>query len=351
MLMKQKILFKFRFNTTNTGWKLISLLCLAAMILTACQPEPSPTAIPTATDVSDIPVNQVVATNDEMASPQDSTVMEKSPAEMLATADKTAPSPVIEPTSHPTLAPDDWQTLPVVPTEISQRAREIYQQGLVMGNDPTHFSKLGDCQNITTYFLAIYDHPDQYTLGEKYQDLQAPIDYFQGSWSRESKAVKGGFNVASVFNPIFSDRAVCEKNESPLDCELRLHKPSIVLISMEEWWNGDVTKYENYLRKIIETVIAQGAVPVLATKADNMEGGHAINKAIVRLADEYELPLWNFWLAVQPITAHGLQRDGFHLTMGINDFSSSIQLKRGWVQRNLTALQVLDAVSTGLRNP
>jgi hypothetical protein len=341
----------FRFFTTNTGWKLISVLCLVALILTACQTAPASTTISAATDVLDIPVNQVAPTNDEMAVSQNTPVEVNTPAEMSATVDKTALPPAVEATSHPTLAPDDWQTLPVVPTEISQRAREIYQQGLAMGNDPTHFSKLGDCQNITTYFLAIYDHPDQYTLGEKYQDLQATIDYFQGSWARESKSVKGGFNVASVFNPIFSDRAVCEKNEAPLDCELRLYKPSIVLISMEEWWNGDVTKYENYLRRIIETVIAQGAVPVLATKADNLEGGHAINKAIVRLADEYELPLWNFWLAVQPITAHGLQKDGFHLTMGINDFTSSIQLKRGWVQRNLTALQVLDAVSTGLRNP
>jgi len=107
----------------------------------------------------------------------------------------------------------------------------------------------------------------------------------------------------------------------------------------------------HYLRRIVETVIEHGAVPVLATKADNLEGDHEINRAIANLAYEYELPLWNFWLAVQPIPAHGLQKDGFHLTNGINDFSSSIQLKRGWVQRNLTALQVLDAVRKGLLTP
>lgn len=349
--MNQKLFCMFRLFTTNAGWKLISILCLSALILTSCQTSSLPATTPIHAEGPDIPVNQVAPTQAEMATPMGTAVMGETPVEKLTTIDKTALPPAAEPTSHPTLNPDDWQTLPVIPTEISQRAREIYQQGLAMGNDPTHFSKLGDCQNITTYFLAIYDNPDLYTLGEKYQDLQETIDYFKGSWSRESKAVKGGFNVASVFNPIFSDRAVCEKNETPLDCELRLHKPAIVLISMEEWWNGDVGKYENYLRKIVETVIAHGAVPVLATKADNLEGGHAINTAIVRLAYEYELPLWNFWLAVQPITAHGLQKDGFHLTHGINDFSSSIQLKRGWVQRNLTALQVLDAVSKGLKNP
>lgn len=257
-------------------------------------------------------------------------------------------TPTSQPTPRPTLGPDDWQDFPVFPSEVSERAKEIFQQGLAMGNDPTHFSKLGDCQNITTYFLAIYDTEDQYNLGEEYADLQETIDYYAGSWSRESKTVKGGFNVASVFNPIFSDREVCENNETPLACEMRLHKPSIVLISMEEWWNGDTAKYETYLRKIVDEVIANGAVPVLATKADNLEGDNGINKAIVNLAYEYEIPLWNFWAAVQPIPKHGLLPDGFHLTHGLYDYTDSAQLKRGWVQRNLTALQVLDAVRRGL---
>ena len=297
------------------------------------------------------PVNPVELDHNETTTPENTQVPAEKPADLVSAKDATIAAPTSPPTPRPTLGPDDWQQLPVIPTEISQRARDIYQQGLAMGNDPTHFSKLGDCQNITTYFLALYDNPDLYTLGEQYRDLQGTIDYFAGSWSRESKSVKGGFNVASVFNPIFSDKEVCEKNESPLACELRLHKPSIVLISMEEWWNGDVPKYEIYLRRIVDTVIEHGAVPVLATKADNLEGDHEINRAIVNLAYEYELPLWNFWLAVQPITAHGLQKDGFHLTHGINDFTSFAQLKRGWVQRNLTALQVLDAVSRELKAP
>ena len=350
MLMKPKILFPFQIITTNAAWKLISVLCLTAMILTACQAGLAATAIPATVEVEDSPVNLDKPEIEEESVSENLPIAADTPAKIVTGKNATS-APIVEPTRQSTPAPDDWQTLPVIPTKLSQRAREIYRQGLAMGNDPTHFSKLGDCQNITTYFLAIYDNQDLYTLGEQYQDLQATIDYFAGSWSRESKAVKGGFNVASVFNPIFSDREVCEKNEAPLDCELRLQKPSIVLISMEEWWNGDVAKYETYLRKIIETVIAHGAVPVLATKADNLEGEHAINKIIVGLAREYEIPLWNFWLAVQPITAHGLQKDGFHLTHGINDFTSTIQLKRGWVQRNLTALQVLDAVSRELKAP
>ena len=336
-----------------SGWRFITLLCILALTLSACQPDSSPSNT-TKTFSEETQVSVSVSTPSSEDSEDLETVAQ--PEATSTTADQLVAAvptkiPTTQPTPRPTLGPDDWQDFPIFPTEISARAREIYQQGLASGNEPTHFSKLGDCQNITTYFVAIYDHPDRYTLGEEYADLQETIDYFAGSWSRESKSVKGGFNVASVFNPIFSDREVCEKNESPLACELRLHKPSIVLISMEEWWNGDVEKYETYLRRIVDTVIEHGAVPVLATKADNLEGDHAINKAIANLAYEYELPLWNFWAAVQPIPSKGLLSDGFHLTHGIYDYSDPVQLKRGWVQRNLTALQVIDAVRKGLQQP
>ncbi len=348
------MIFMSRNEKKNQFLFIFSILSISMLVFTACQPDPkgqlgeqlgltSQPEIPT-------PLVEEITTSNEAptATEEINFSPDKDDPSVQLVAQSTLPA---QPTVHPTRGADDWQNLPVVPVELSERAREIYQQGLAMGNDPTHFSKLGDCQNITTYFLAMYDHPGLYTLGEQYAPLQDTIDYYAGSWSRESKSVKGGFNVASVFNPLFSDREVCEKNETPLDCELRLNKPSIVLISMEEWWNGDVGKYETYLRKIVDTVIAHGALPILATKADNLEGKHAINRAIVNLAEEYELPLWNFWAAVQPITAHGLQKDGFHLTMGINDFTSSIQLKRGWVQRNLTALQVLDAVRRELGQP
>jgi len=115
---------------------------------------------------------------------------------------------------------------------------------------------------------------------------------------------------------------------------------------MEESWgnNSKVENYEKYMRQIIETVIEDGAVPILATKADNKEGGHQINQAIARLAYEYDIPLWNFWSAVQPLPNQGLLEDGFHLTHGANFYDDPKNLKQAWPVRNLTALQVIDAV-------
>ena len=106
--------------------------------------------------------------------------------------------------------------------------------------------------------------------------------------------------------------------------------------------------FEANLRKVLDDLIERGVLPVLATKADNLEGDGSINAVIARLAAEYDLPLWNYWAAMQPLPRHGLQEDGAHLTLGPNHFDDPQALKSGWTVRNLTALQTLDAVWQGL---
>lgn len=273
------------------------------------------------------------------------------PTIVLTETDVPTVTKTISPNSTPTTTPEprldpaDWQEWPVIPT-VSAYAKSIYQQGLEKGNFPDRFSKIGDCQNITTYFLAVFDDPDLYSLGSDYAYLQDVIDHFSGSYSRESVATAGGMNVASVLSTRWTDKERCNSLETPLACELRLNKPSIVLISMEETWgsNNQVENYEKYMRQVLDTIIEFGAVPIIATKASNLEGGHQINQVIVNLAYEYDIPMWNFWLAVQPLNNHGLLEDGFHLTHGANYFDDPSNLKQAWPVRNLTALQVIDAV-------
>lgn len=241
-----------------------------------------------------------------------------------------------------------WQDLPPIP-EISDAMLEVYARGLELGNDPNAFSKVGDCQNVTAYFLSSFDEPLQYDLGD-YSDLQATIDHFAGSFGRLSASVRDGFNVASVLSPLWADPDLCEKGENPLQCEERLHNPSIVIISMETWWSGRPAEtYEAYLRQVVEYWLENGVVPILGTKADNLEGDHGINAAIARVALEYEVPLWNFWAAVQPLPNRGLEEDNFHLTYARSFFNDPAVLRTGWGMRNLTALQVIDAVWTALQ--
>jgi hypothetical protein len=216
------------------------------------------------------------------------------------------------------------------------------------GNDPRVFAKVGDCQNVPSMFLSIFDYAGYYTLGEDYSYLQETIDWYHGSFSRESEAVRRGFNAASVVSPVWADPEACEQGETPLECEIRINNPSVAIISLETWWSGNPENYEKYVRLIIEGLLEHSILPIVATKADNLEGGHQINQILVRLAMEYQIPVWNFWRAVQPLPGNGLMEDRFHLTFDDNHFDDPEALNAAWPWRNLTALQVLDRVRTDL---
>ena len=259
-------------------------------------------------------------------------------------------TPAPSPSPIATLVPEAWQSMPIVPT-VSVSMVEVFQRGLARGRDPNRFSKIGDCQNITTYFLASFDDPNEYRLGPDYAYLQPTIDHFTGSWSRQSLAVKGGMNVAAVQNPFWTltpKPNECNSGETPLACEIRVNNPSIVIISMEESWSGDIGRYDNYMRKIVMYVLSQDVVPILTTRAEEPDPKTTINATVARIAYDYDVPLWNFWAAAYPLPSHGLTADEFHLTWAGPFFDDPARMQMAWPWRNLTALQAIDAVWRGL---
>lgn len=244
-----------------------------------------------------------------------------------------------QPTEDARPLPKDWQTWPVVP-EVTETAREIYKRGLALGNNPKTFSKVGDCQNLHNYFLGRFDHLDIYKFSWKIDDYLDTIENFKGSFDTDGQSAKFGFTAASPLSPLMADPEVCLPDEAPLECELRLTRPSFVLISLEFPFNGrSAGLYEQYLRQIIEYTISQGSVPILATKADNVEKDNSINLTIAKLAYEYNLPMWNWWAAAQPLGNHGIDpyRDGFHIT------------QQAWEERSKTFLMALDHLLKGLK--
>ena len=230
--------------------------------------------------------------------------------------------------------------LPVVAVPTA-RVVEIYQRGLARGNHPDRFSKVGDCQNITSHFLGPFDR-GEYDLGPDYAHLQATIDHFAGSFARESESVWSGFNAYAVLDPTWANPARCAAGETPIACEYRIWQPSFVIISLEVW-HGELDDYKDNLRQVLDFWISRDVVPILSTKADNREGDWSINAAIADLAAEYDVPLWNFLMAAQPLPGFGLT-DGFHLSYAQCNFDDPAAMTNAWPWRNLTALQSLDAV-------
>ncbi len=224
---------------------------------------------------------------------------------------------------------------------------DVYLRGQERGRDPHRFSKIGDCQNITTYYLAMFDS-GTYGLGEQYAYLQPTIDYFENSWWRESLAVKGGMNVAAVQNVMWANPEKCKKGETPLACEIRVHNPAFAIISLEESWTGSIERYDFYMREIVDYVLSQDVVPILATRAETLTQERRINPTVAHIALDYNIPLWNFGAAAAALPDNGIRPDGFHLTEGRSFFDDPELLKTGWAQRNLTALQAIDSVYHGV---
>ncbi len=291
---------------------LAALLCLTlSVIFTACS---APTAAPTPEQPP------------------------SSPEPALTTGPSVTVQPTITSTPEPTptatpdvrLDPNDWMHWPIIPT-LSARALEIYNAGIAAGNDPHAFSKVGDCQVIKEVFMGIYDMPGRYLFAESEQYLQETVDNFAGFFNTDGQAVKGGFNAASVMSPVWANPDFCLPGETPLECEVRIAKPTFAFVRLERWFEGRTAeRYEMYMRQIIEYLIAHGVVPILATKADDVEGDHSLNLVTARLAWEYDLPLWNWWLQAQSLPNKGLdpdRPDGFHISPAAWDATSYGALK------------------------
>ncbi len=263
-----------------------------------------------------------------------------SPAKQYIAATQTqAALPTLTVTPTPKFMPEAWRLWPIIP-EVTAKAREIYKKGIAMGNDPHAFSKIGDCQNLKNAFLGLYDFPSRYDPKGRVKPFLDTIENFKGYWNRDGESAQYGFTAASPLSPIWANPDNCLPDENPMECELRITKPSFVLISLEFAFKGRTAEiYERYMRQIIEYVISQGVVPILSTKADNMEKDHSINLTTAKLAYEYDLPLWNFWLAAQPLADQGIDptRDGFHISV------------QAWNERSFTFLETLDHLWKGLR--
>ena len=238
---------------------------------------------------------------------------------------------------------EEWQSWAVIPI-VSTTARDLYQRGQASGNNPRAFSKIGDGEISTDWFFSAFDLGEVYYDLGPYQDLRPVIDHFRGSFSRIGMAARRGFNTQKILDPALSDPSQCQEDESPLSCELRLHRPAFAILSLgtNQVWKPE--EFEAGMRQILVVLLSHHVVPILSTKGDNLEGDHRINRTIACLAQEYKVPLWNFWAAIQALPNQGLQPDLEHLTYGITHFDDENAMQSAWTVRNLTALQALDAV-------
>lgn len=242
---------------------------------------------------------------------------------------------------------------------VSDHSYEIFLTGQALGNRANVFAKVGDSLTKDSRFLSPIGQ-GRYKLYE-YAYLEPMIDYYSqekartaNSFVNETAAAGNGWRAWSVFTGTSPVRGICHRGEAPLTCEYRLVQPAVALIMLgtnDAASGTSLSVYETQMRRIIETSEANGVIPILSTIPPlNRRTKYSVeqyNEVIRRLAAEYDVPLIDYWAALQGLPGYGLSRDGVHPWAPYNaaaDFSPENLATAGITVRNLLTLQALDEV-------
>lgn len=244
--------------------------------------------------------------------------------------------------------------------DVVAHIQQVYARGQELGNNANVFAKVGDSITVSSMTL----HPigvGLYNLAG-YAYLQGVIDFYtagktrdeRNSFNEESVAAGIGWTTYAVLDPEASDPDQCLPGEIPLLCEYRLLRPSVALIM---YGTNDIgviesRQYRANLDRIVTLTEAQGIIPVLTTvptRVDYEARTREFNQIVTEVALAHQIPLLDYGGAMQPLGRAGFDLDRVHPSPpprgyeGAADFSET-NLGYGYVVRNLTALQILDAV-------
>lgn len=296
-------------------------------------PTPAPTAAPTIAPTESEPEPFL----EESSEPEPQPVIANASTSAAGEPQPTFAVRVVNPDARG----DDWRDLPVIPDKISETVREIYAFGTTKASrNPRFFSKIGDCQSMPTVFLGDFD-PLYITteMQQENMDLLDAVYYFQG-YNELSYSVFNGMSAASALTTTWSDPNACLADESAVRCELRIHQPIFVFVNLGTNWNvgQDSEIFAEYLEEIVVEIIESGAVPILSSKTDNIEGDWTLNAIIARTAKKYDVPYFNAWRTIQEMPNHGLDLDRNNIYMTTD----------AWPIRSRAAMQMLDFLARSL---
>jgi hypothetical protein len=246
---------------------------------------------------------------------------------------------------------------PVIPN-ISPEMREVYMNGLALGNHGNAITKVGDSVTANRIYLTPMILGNQ-ELGP-YDYLDETIRYFGASLEPDSVAARKGLSSFGVFDPLYAIRE-CDPNESPLACEYRIKKPSVAFIMFgpNDIWQMEADEFEAQMRLLVQETLMRGIIPVLTTfstdpRKNSWEPSIDFNVAVINIAHDYHVPVMNLWLAARDLPGYGLEGDGIHMkNYGYNQikFDIGLEARFGVNLQNLVAIRTLDEIRRSVMMP
>ncbi|MBP8972613.1 MAG: pilus assembly protein N-terminal domain-containing protein [Anaerolineae bacterium] len=252
-----------------------------------------------------------------------------------------------------------YPVVPQIPDSMAVFLSQLYGSAVInFGTQAGVFAKVGDDAMDSPNFMAPFA-VSGYDLGS-FGNLQATIDFYAAtpvrpaldptinSFNVDSVAAGDGWGIEDLSGPA-PGGPPCDAvgGGTRLSCEYMIARPSIALISFSA---PNVTylpaeQFRSELQTLVsESMSNYGVIPVLATiPADGSHSTEALteyNRAIVEVASESDVPLWNLWRAMQE---RGIS-DPFSVAPPGAGNLTDAALSYGYNMRNLTALQTLQAV-------
>jgi hypothetical protein len=246
---------------------------------------------------------------------------------------------------------------------ITGTSRAIFQHGQQLGNRANVFSKVGDSITADPRFLAPIAW-NAYNLRD-YGNLQDVITYFSAagvrtanSFANDSLAARGGWTTANVLDPGSATGGICQGGETPLACEYRVDMPAlaIIMLGTNDMAALPLNVFRSNLATIAQISIDRGVIPVFSTIPTRcgFEGAvPGFNQAIIDTSNQFDVPLIDYagvmgglpgggisGHCIHPSAAPGNSQEDYGASADFTGFN----LQFGYTQRNLTALEALDAV-------
>jgi hypothetical protein len=255
---------------------------------------------------------------------------------------------------------------------VAANIRGIITAGASLGRHLARFIKIGDSITASdpesrdtpnSYFLCQFICPD-YSSSSKAWDYTRNLDSFKNalspalqyflsdtladgttSFNRSSAAAKVGMGADWATDAI----------PSPMRKEIDSVDPQFAVImygANDAGGYGSLASvldaYMRNMRKIVDTCIASGVVPILTAtcpRLDKMETTLAMSHLIRGLSQYYQIPFIDYHRAMMPLQNHGMGSDGLHpSTYEYNRhcWFTAEGLGNGYNMRNLLTLQALD---------
>jgi hypothetical protein len=257
------------------------------------------------------------------------------------------------------------QSIPVLFNMATPQIRQIFAHGQSLGNRANVFVKVGDSNTRSGGFLRPLGMGARGNcdLGS-YAYLQETIDFFSvppraefpNSFDSASMTAQDGLGTPGLLDSLRATDPLCKPDESPLECEYRLVKPSVavIMIGMMDMKAKALDNYRTNLDRILQISAGHGVIPVLTTysvlpdainPAAPMWDDHVeMNLIMIEAAERHGIPLINLWLPLQSLPDYGIGPDRSHLKHQLGSFCSftGAEQQIGGTLRNLLTLQALD---------